>query len=101
MNTAEKTLLVLTSCSLRANFIQKAQLYAECGLKLFPDSTELREFFGLTLLHAREFDNLQYLLEDTDLNTRNLAYLRLRLAIFGREANQVDLARAYLNMAKR
>ncbi|TPW28851.1 hypothetical protein FJU08_16105 [Martelella alba] len=74
-------LLMLTAISLRCGFVQKAIVYGRAGQMLFPDEYRFLEMHAYGLLLDGRLDDLEELLAGIHLETRNLAYLRARLAI--------------------
>ncbi|WP_298966462.1 hypothetical protein [uncultured Roseibium sp.] len=96
MTTVEKVLVLLASHCLRAHFVDKALLYAKCGYQLFPDRTELLELYGLALLFKGDYDTLTDLISRASAPSRNLDYLKARLAILQGDANSANLVRSYL-----
>ncbi|WP_176086034.1 hypothetical protein [Martelella sp. HB161492] len=81
-------LLMLTAISLRCGFVQKAVVYGKAGQQLFPDEARFLEMHAYGLLLDGRLDDLAVLLQDVDLQTQNIAYLRARLAIANGDAEE-------------
>jgi len=81
MNKAADTLFLLATFSLRTGQIDKALIYTEAGLVLFPDDIRLIEIHVYSMLLQDRYAEAEDLLSTTFASTRNLEFLRGRTAI--------------------
>lgn len=100
MFLAADVLLLLSSFSIRTQFIVKAVQYGRAGVVLFPDDLRLREIYAYALCLDGSFDEAAEIIGPVTQSTPNVEFLKLRLAFHGdRAANERSAAiRSYLKL---
>lgn len=81
MKKIADTLLLLTCFSIRAGYLQKAEIYSEQAVRLFPDDIRILEVRAYALLLHGHYKEAEALLSATSDSSKNLEYLRVRTAI--------------------
>lgn len=81
MKKAADVLYLLATYSVRSGFVEKASAYAEVGTRLFPHDLRLLEIYVHLLILGRHYDEAEKVLGATTFSSRNLEYLRSRVAI--------------------
>lgn len=85
MNKNADMLATLVSFSIRAHFYKKAELYARCGVELFPDKISLVELYAYTLILNEQVEKAWALLRGTNAKSVNLAFLMCKCALLLKE----------------
>lgn len=81
MRKAADILFLITTFSIRANFIEKATTYGKAAHTLFPGDPRIAEVYAFALLLKADFQAAEDLLTSWSEPTQNMAYLRCRTAI--------------------
>lgn len=81
MKNVADVLYLLATFSVRSGFLEKATVYASAGRKLFPSDPRQHELYAYSLMLRKNYPEAQAAVQDTDLSTPNLEYLRSRIAI--------------------
>ncbi|MEO0624502.1 MAG: hypothetical protein AAF183_20130 [Pseudomonadota bacterium] len=98
MKKAADILYLLATYSVRSGFLDKASAYAEVGIRLFPRDQRLLEIHIYLLVLCRHYAEAEQALAATRLSSRNLEYLRSRVAMLTSQPQSVVQAclRRYL-----
>ncbi|MCP1846114.1 hypothetical protein ACVIHI_009107 [Bradyrhizobium sp. USDA 4524] len=78
---AADVLLLLSSFSLRGQFIAKAVLYGRVGVSMFPDDLRLREIYTYALYLDGRIDEAIDVIQSAQVDTPNVSFLKMRLAL--------------------
>lgn len=81
MKKAADMLYLLSTFSIRTNMIEKAVIYASAGHKLFPEDHRLLEIYVYAHILKGNFSEASETLAQSETSTRNLEFLRGRVAI--------------------
>ena len=99
MRKAADVLFLLATFSIRTNLLDKAEIYGRAGHHLFPDDLRLIEVYAYALLLKGDVTGAETVLQATPTATRNLAFLRARVAMLAGRPIEEQRAglRAYLD----
>jgi len=99
MDITADILLMLAAFSLRTLFIKKAIVYGQAGVAIYPEDHRFREILAYALLLDGKVDEAATVAEEAQRDTRNLAYLKARIAMLGNYslAERQSALRAYLS----
>lgn len=98
MKKTADVLYLLSSFSARSGFVEKAAAYADAGHQLFPRDSRHLEVKAYMLVLQQQYAEADQLLEDSDLSSKNLEYLRARVAMLrSKPTDQIQhILRKYL-----
>ena len=99
MDITADILLMLAAFSLKTQFIAKAAIYGRVGMALFPEDYRFREVLAYALLLDGKHEEATAVIDETQQDTRNIAYLKARLLMLGNHtmAERQNALRAYLD----
>jgi len=81
MSISADILLMLAAFSLKAQFTAKAVIYSRAGSMLFPEDHRFKEILAYGLLLTEEFEEAESVIGQAQIESRNLAFLKTRLAL--------------------
>ena len=101
MNKVADILFLLATFSLRASYLEKAEIYARAARTLFPNDLRIAEVFALVLITRGDLDAAADVLEDSTLDSANAHYLRTRLSLMSGKPKEDVLVpmNRYLSMS--
>lgn len=88
MNILADILLLLSSYSLRTNFVRKAVHYAKAGFDMFPDDLRLREIYAYALLMDDQVDEAERVASGNAEPSSNIAYVLARVVLLKGDATR-------------
>ncbi len=81
MKEVSELLLLLGNFSIRVGQLQKAELYLRVGCHLFQGDTRHMELYAYALFLGQKYAEALNILENIQLETKNVAFLRARIAL--------------------
>ena len=102
MKKVSDILLLLICFSIKADYLQKAEIYSGHALRKFPDDIRILEVRVYALLLQGNSEAAEELLSTSPVSSRNLEYLRIRTAILlSMPANECESRiRNYLSLRR-
>lgn len=103
MRLAADILLLLSSFSIRTQFLAKAVQYGRAGVSMFPDDVRLRELYAYALyLEGRNKEAIEVIRPVTQ-PTPNVEFLKARLAFCDKQSASERSAaiRSYLRSERK